>query len=82
MPHIRRPGSRERLAIDVETWVLAPDAFLANHNGGHRTASGKDLEDETASLSGTPNRFYNGASPLGSLAPLNPPKLIRLFRQP
>src|SRR5215831_17285732 len=25
------PGSREPLAIDVETWVLAPDAFLANH---------------------------------------------------
>jgi hypothetical protein len=26
------PGSREPLAIDVKTWVLAPDAFLANHN--------------------------------------------------
>src|SRR5215471_11213771 len=31
VPHMRRPGSRERLAIDVEAWVLAPDAFLANH---------------------------------------------------
>jgi hypothetical protein len=33
VPHIRRPGSREWLAIDVETWVLAPDTFWASHTG-------------------------------------------------
>ena len=32
-PHRAFRGSREPLAIDVETWVLAPDAFLANHRG-------------------------------------------------
>jgi hypothetical protein len=30
-PHPGLPGSREPIAIDMETTVLAPDAFLANH---------------------------------------------------
>jgi hypothetical protein len=36
-PH---PASRfSRTAIDVETWVLAPDAFLANHRSAAAQSS-------------------------------------------
>src|SRR5215472_14293812 len=55
MPRIRPPWFSRTAAIDVETWILAPDAFLRTTGPRSRRANMRAMKQQT------PSRLHLGA---------------------